>query len=83
MIEIAPVSTTFFSYDAAFIYCITCTYNNKYDWRFPTKNDDKELAMLEFSNRLEGCIWYTDEFLAWSIFPWDKCRVVLVRDKDV
>lgn len=83
MIEIGPVSTTFFSYDAAFIYCITCTHDNKYDWRFPISNDDKELAMLEFSNRLEGCVWYGDEFKVWSNFPWEKWRLILVRDADV
>jgi hypothetical protein len=37
MIEPGPIVTILpVDYDTAFLYAITCTYNNKYDWRFPT-----------------------------------------------
>jgi hypothetical protein len=81
MIELSPIHEARFSYDAAFIYCITCTHDNKYDWRFPTVDDDTELGCIEYA-RPEGCIWYGDEFKIWSKFPWETWRLILVRDKD-
>jgi hypothetical protein len=27
------------SYNEAWLYCVTCTHNNKYDWRYPTIGD--------------------------------------------
>jgi hypothetical protein len=38
MIEAAPMSHLM-PYDDAFLYAITCTHNNKYDWRMPTAGD--------------------------------------------
>lgn len=43
MIEAAPFSPLM-EYDDAFLYAITCTHNNKYDWRIPVPSD--------FSNKL-------------------------------
>lgn len=34
LITILPVDN-----DTALLYTITCTYNNKYDWRFPTEDE--------------------------------------------
>lgn len=36
MIETALVSIDTLPVDIAWLYCATLTYNNKYDWRFPT-----------------------------------------------
>ena len=36
MKEIAIQSNHKQTQDEAFLYTITCTHNNKYDWRFPT-----------------------------------------------
>jgi hypothetical protein len=38
MIEAAPMSHLM-PYDEAFLYAITCTHNNKYDWRMPVAGD--------------------------------------------
>jgi hypothetical protein len=38
MIEAAPFSPLM-EYDDAFLYAITCTHNNKYDWRMPVAGD--------------------------------------------
>jgi hypothetical protein len=35
MIELAPYSYQM-TQDDAFLFTITCTHNDKYDWRFPT-----------------------------------------------
>ena len=43
MIEAAPFSPLM-EYDDAFLYAITCTHNDKYDWRIPVPSD--------FSNKL-------------------------------
>lgn len=38
MIEFA-IKSQLLPYDTAWLYCVTCTHNNKYDWRFPTIAD--------------------------------------------
>lgn len=38
MIEAAPMSHLM-PYEEAFLYAITCTHNNKYDWRVPAASD--------------------------------------------
>jgi hypothetical protein len=38
MIEFA-IDSHLLSYDEAWLYCATLTYNNKYDWRIPTYDE--------------------------------------------
>ncbi len=39
MIEVAPILKINLSYDEAWLYCVTLTYNSKYDWRMPTSDE--------------------------------------------
>jgi hypothetical protein len=39
MIELAPKSQDKLCKDPAWLYTITCTHDNKYDWRFPTDQE--------------------------------------------
>lgn len=39
MIEFAPMPPGRVTFDAAWLYCATLTYNNKYDWRIPTEDE--------------------------------------------
>ena len=36
MLKMADTSPHALSYDDAWLYCATCTHDNKYDWRLPT-----------------------------------------------
>lgn len=36
MIEYAPSSSSFITYDEALLYCTFCKYNGHTDWRMPT-----------------------------------------------
>jgi hypothetical protein len=36
MLKMADTSLHALSYDDAWLYCATCTHDNKYDWRLPT-----------------------------------------------
>jgi len=38
-LEYAPYSKNKIVWDKAWLYCATCTYNNKYDWRMLTVNE--------------------------------------------
>ena len=51
MIEIAPKSRAKLCKNSAWLYCITCTHDNKYDWRFPTDhefNSDHDLLRANY-----------------------------------
>jgi|688.fasta_scaffold387383_2 hypothetical protein len=39
MLEFAPMPAGRFSFDDAWLYCATLTYNNNYDWRIPTEDE--------------------------------------------
>ena len=39
MIEVAPILKKYLSYDESWLYCVTLTYNSKYDWRMPTSDE--------------------------------------------
>ena len=39
MVELAPKSKAKLCRNSAWLYCITCTHDNKYDWRFPTDQE--------------------------------------------
>jgi hypothetical protein len=54
-------------YPVAWLYCVTCTHNNKYDWRFPTIGDVLEHPQILKNN-------FTP--------PYDLFYVTPVRDKD-
>lgn len=45
MIEFAPLSFQL-QYDEALLYIITCTYDNKYDWRIPTEQEIKDFLLI-------------------------------------
>lgn len=58
------------SYDDAFLTCLTCDHNNKYDWRLPTRKE-------YFDEGLMSGAWYEQKASwrrAWYVIP--------VRDKD-
>ena len=44
MIEIAPeeLQTYLLKWDESWLYCITLTHDNKYDWRMPTSQDARQ-----------------------------------------
>lgn len=44
MIEVAPeeLQTNLLKWDEAWLYCITLTHDNKYDWRMPTSQDARQ-----------------------------------------
>ena len=39
MFEVAPILKKHLSYDESCLYCVTLTYNSKYDWRMPTSDE--------------------------------------------
>ncbi len=80
MIELAPMPTTRLTLDDAWIYTITLTHDNKYDWRLPTA--------WEFNNVMVGSppLWI-HEHLVSNInhykFPSKlACNTFPVRTKD-
>jgi hypothetical protein len=65
MIEQATKHKTKCSYDIAWLYCATLTYNNTYDWRIPTftecsiYNMDSHWFHLPYETyRYAGVAWY-------------------------
>lgn len=75
MLEFAPPSRRI-QYDEAWLYCATCTHDNKHDWRFPTEQEIKD--------RLPIDPWYSDIFvdLEFLIFINAKYQTIPVRTKD-
>ena len=76
MIELAPILKDHLSYDEAWLYCATLTYNNKYDWRIPTEDEfiyNEEISDQSFDQ--------TDDlrYRGWSAFKW---RINPVRTID-
>ena len=41
MIELALRTLKEMPYDEAWLYCVTCTHDNYYDWRIPTVDEYK------------------------------------------
>lgn len=39
MIDFGPFLENHITYDEAWMYCATCTHNNKYDWRIPSQDE--------------------------------------------
>jgi hypothetical protein len=56
MIERAPRSTTRLTLDEAWLYTITLTHDNKYDWRLPTAQEFNKFlcSAQEFNNVMVG-----------------------------
>jgi hypothetical protein len=67
MIEFA-IKSHLLPYDEAWLYCTTCTHNNKYDWRFPTIADVADYKSIIDTNNLKQ--------------PYDWFYVTPVRDND-
>lgn len=55
MFEYATHSEDSVSFDQAWLYCATCTHNDKYDWRLPTH---QEWIM----NDIPYYVWFDDRF---------------------
>jgi hypothetical protein len=73
MIEFAPKSPLLL-YDEAWLYCITCTHNNKYDWRMIDYDEYYDYNMNEI---LYGYGWVDDGSIQ------DEHDIVIpVRTKD-
>jgi len=68
MIELAPTSKYTMTYDEAWLYCITLTYDNKHDWRMPTIQD------MDIDT--EGWLLNDEEDYSWPMV------VTPVRDTD-
>lgn len=70
MIEFAPEAIERVEYDEAWLYCVTCTHDNHYDWRLPTYKEYNRSTFIR--------TWYEDR-------PDDKLpdrHVIPVRTKD-
>ncbi len=50
MLEFGPEANERVKYDEAWLYCVTCTHDNKYDWRLPTHKEytDSPIMMSWF-----------------------------------
>jgi hypothetical protein len=49
MLEIAPILNEYLNYDEAWLYCATCTHDNKYDWRIPTHDEYEDIDGISLS----------------------------------
>ena len=78
MIEIAPKSLQDLSIEQAFLYTITCTHNNKHDWRLPTGTEAVSHALIN-----KG--WRNSAKDNWTSTTWDNSSYypcVPVRDNN-
>jgi hypothetical protein len=62
------------SYPEAELYAWTCTHENKYDWRFPTRDECLKLS--------SGPIWSDSLIKSPYIEPLDRFHLIAVRDTD-
>jgi hypothetical protein len=83
MIEVAPeeLQTNLLKWDEAWLYCITLTHDNKYNWRMPTSQDAKQDSRAvmswidygdndnDFSQILNQLCKNTEEFHTQLIIP--------------
>jgi hypothetical protein len=65
MLEIAPISDEYFTYDNAVIYCQFLEHNGHRDWRMPTWPEHEE-----YSGQLVGW-WVESDWLGitWRVTP--------------
>jgi hypothetical protein len=72
MIELADMSPNSKSCEEAELYIWTLTYENKYDWRFPTRE--------ECVNLTDGPVWSDLLINSPYIEPLDRFYLIAVRD---
>ena len=65
MIELAYKSQDKLCKDPAWLYCATCTHDNKYDWRLPT---DHELNTDELLNSSYQFTWAEDDMAGYVLY---------------
>jgi hypothetical protein len=77
MIEVAPKSPEL-GFDEAWLYCVTLTYNNKYDWHMPDYDEYYDCNMNEILN---GYGWVDDQYytLEEAMFGFTNNSVIPVR----
>jgi len=73
MIE-ARIGLRTVSREEAELYIWTLTYENKYDWRFPTRDECLKLS--------SGPIWSDSLIKSPYIEPLDRFHLIAVRDTD-
>ena len=71
MLETTPMKFDL-TYHQAFMHEMTCTYNDKYDWRVPTIDENWELGI--------GWAWCKEA--AYQDPDIDLMHLILVRDPD-
>jgi hypothetical protein len=67
MIEYGSIPDYAFSYDEAFLYCLTLDYNGHKDWRLPTPDEYNDSSAI--------FCWYTTKSKSYS-----KQHCLPVRD---
>lgn len=72
MTEAAPMANKQLDYYHAWLYTITCTHNNKYDWRFPLQDE------LDQNNIPTEMFWFTNDFYLSEV----RRYIFPVRDKN-
>jgi hypothetical protein len=70
MLEYGPIPDYNFTYDEAFLYCLTLDHNGHKDWRMPTVD--------EYNNKIAVYYWYEDRRVTDIFFR----KVNPVRDTD-
>lgn len=70
MIEIAPPSNNYMSFEDALLYCAFCTHNGHRDWRLPTAYE------YQFNKKIFNS-WYLDRDIFDMLDLW---LVTPVRD---
>ena len=65
MIESGPFLESHIPYDDAWLYCVTCTHDNKYDWRIPSLTE-----YLEYVHSIKRVIEFTQ--IQQNSFPWNE-----------
>ena len=60
MIEIAPSSENYMSYNEALLYCVFYNYNGYTDWRIPTRREWMNNSVLSgwYLNRRNDIVWH-------------------------
>ena len=77
MIEIAPESEVNLSIDMAWLYCVTLTHNEKYNWRMPTYME-KSCSIP----RPPFLSWDSSDFASGPVYNMLSHKVIPVRDSD-
>ena len=73
MIEQAPASPHPLSIEDTFLYTITCSHNNKHDWRLPTHAEVAYYALTNCWRNIDS-----DDNNDWAKTRWDNWRTQYV-----